>query len=76
MSVGISIPNDKAFQVTMPGDGEHVFDSFERAIHALAPACEHCGCRVIGHNVEANSSFCCCAHCASMAATSEIQDRA
>jgi hypothetical protein len=37
---------DKAFKV-IAGD-THVFDSFECAIHALAPLCEHCGCRVIG----------------------------
>jgi hypothetical protein len=42
---------DKAFTVTMAGT-EHTFDSFECAIHALAPACDQCGCRVIGHGVE------------------------
>ena len=38
---------DKAFQVTMGGKS-HTFDSFECAIHALAPACKHCGCRIVG----------------------------
>jgi hypothetical protein len=42
---------DKAFQVTTDGQ-EHMFDSFECAIHALAPASAHCGCKVIGHGVE------------------------
>lgn len=39
---------DKAFQV-VKGDETGTFDSFECAIHAMAPVCEHCGCRVIGH---------------------------
>ena len=38
---------DKAFQVTMNGKA-HTFDSFECAIHALAPECEHCGIRIVG----------------------------
>src|SRR5262245_57302685 len=33
---------DKAFTITLDGQ-EHVFDSFECAINALAPTCEHCG---------------------------------
>src|SRR5919201_835636 len=39
-------------------------DSFECAVHRLAPVCEHCGCRIIGHGVEADGRFFCCAHCA------------
>ncbi len=35
---------DKCFEVKMGGK-THVFDSFECAIHALAPTCAHCGCR-------------------------------
>ena len=49
---------DKAFQVSMNGS-THTFDSFECAIHALAPTCAHCGCRVIGHGVETQAIFCC-----------------
>ena len=41
-----------AFQVVTAGV-THTFDSFECAIHKLAPVCEHCGCRIIGHGVEA-----------------------
>jgi hypothetical protein len=33
-------------------DVEHVFDSFECAIQALAPRCAHCDCRIIGHGVQ------------------------
>jgi hypothetical protein len=32
------------------------------AIHRLAPACAHCGCKVIGHGLEAHGQFFCCAN--------------
>ncbi len=67
---------DKAFQVSMPDDQPHVFDSFECAIHALAPTCEYCNVKVIGHGVEADGHFYCCAHCASMAGAEGVSDRA
>src|SRR6266550_8802056 len=38
---------DKAFEVVVGGE-RHTFDSFECAIHALAPVCPHCSCRIIG----------------------------
>jgi hypothetical protein len=66
---------DKTIEVTMGGEA-HVFDSFECAIHALAPACRHCGCKIIGHGVEADGSIYCCAHCARQAGATELQDRA
>jgi hypothetical protein len=47
----------------------HTFDSFECAIQRLAPRCEHCDCRVIGHGVEVEGRFFCCAHCARSAST-------
>jgi hypothetical protein len=53
----------KAFQVVTEGE-THTFDSFECAIHMLAPVCGHCGCRIIGHGIEAEDGFYCCAHCA------------
>ncbi|HLV02180.1 MAG TPA: hypothetical protein VKZ59_12985 [Acidobacteriota bacterium] len=65
---------DKAFEVVMQGKS-HTFDSFECAVHALAPKCEHCGIRVLGHGVEANGSIFCCAHCASQAGVRGLQDR-
>jgi hypothetical protein len=55
--------NDKTFAIAMNGL-THTFDSFECAIHALAPQCPHCGCRVVGHGVESNGVIYCCAHCA------------
>ncbi|MDQ3915218.1 MAG: hypothetical protein M3323_07820 [Actinomycetota bacterium] len=69
---------DKSFEVrfaSQPGD-VHTFDSFECAIHALAPVCEHCGCKVIGHGVEADGAFYCCAHCAGAAGVTGVSDRA
>ena len=66
---------DKAFEVHQGGE-THVFDSFECAIHALAPTCDHCGCKVIGHGVEAEGSIFCCAHCASATGVEGVADRA
>jgi hypothetical protein len=65
---------DKAFTVTMGGK-THTFDSFECAIHALAPACAHCGCRVVGHGSEHAGKVYCCAHCAKHAGASGLKDR-
>lgn len=65
---------DKAFEVVV-GDDRHVFDSFECAIHRLAPTCNHCGCRIVGHGVEANGSFYCCAHCANESGIEAATDR-
>ncbi len=53
---------DTTFEVIMASKS-HVFDSFECAIQALAPTCAHCGCRVIGHGVEAKGAIYCCSHC-------------
>ena len=64
-----------AFQVTTAGQ-THTFDSFECAIHKLAPICNHCGCRVIGHGIEANGTFYCCAHCARAEGARTIVDNA
>jgi hypothetical protein len=65
---------DKPLDITYEG-AEHTFDSFECAIHSLAPVCKHCGCRVIGHGVEAGGMIFCCAHCAEMAGHTQLQDR-
>lgn len=55
---------DKAFTVTTADGAKHVFDCFECAIHALAPSCAHCGCRVIGHGVGESGDVYCCEACA------------
>ncbi len=51
------------------------FDSFECAIHAMAPVCAHCDCRILGHGAEANGQIFCCAHCARKSGEEEIVDR-
>jgi hypothetical protein len=65
---------DKSFTVTMGGRA-HTFDSFECAIHRLAPTCAHCGCRVIGHGVEQNGTIFCCASCAAQSGVRGAKDR-
>ncbi|HUF66439.1 MAG TPA: hypothetical protein VMM17_10745 [Gemmatimonadaceae bacterium] len=65
---------DKAFTVTQGGKS-HTFDSFECAIHMLAPTCAHCGCRIIGHGVEADGTFYCCAFCARQSGVQGVDDR-
>jgi len=66
---------DKAFRVEL-GGASHTFDSFECAIHALAPSCGHCGVRITGHGLEKNGQMFCCAHCAGAEGVRELRDRA
>src|SRR6185436_11461608 len=66
---------DKSFEVVSAGK-THVFDSFECAIHALAPRCAHCGCRIIGHGSEAGGDMYCSAHCAKAEGVRGVGDRA
>lgn len=65
---------DKAFRVSGPR-GEGTFDSFECAIHKLAPKCDHCGCMVIGHGIESEGTFFCCANCARQGGVTGARDR-
>ena len=65
---------DKSFQVVVQGRS-HVFDSFECAIHTLAPACAHCGVRIVGHGLEKNGRMFCCAHCAEHEGVTDLRDR-
>jgi hypothetical protein len=66
---------DKSIEIVRDGS-THVFDSFECAIHALAPRCEHCGIPVVGHGHEADGHMFCCAHCASEEGVDAMTDRA
>jgi hypothetical protein len=66
---------DKSFDVIDAGR-TYTFDSFECAIHKLAPTCSHCRCRIIGHGVEAQGVYYCCAHCADASGVRELKDRA
>jgi hypothetical protein len=54
---------EMSFEVVAQG-ARHTFDSFECAIHRMAPICEHCGVKVVGHGVVVEGTFYCCAHCA------------
>lgn len=64
-----------AFDVIRDGTS-YTFDSFECAIHKLAPACDHCGCKIIGHGIEADGTFYCCAHCARQSGVTTVPDHA
>lgn len=65
---------DKSFEVRI-AERTHVFDSFECAIHALAPICSHCACKVVGHGIESKDAYYCCAHCASQEGVEGARDR-
>ena len=67
---------DKAIKITTADGASHTFDSFECAIHVLAPTCAHCACRIIGHGVEAGGKYFCCAHCARHSGVTAIVDHA
>ena len=66
---------DNVFQVTQRGR-TMTFDSFECAIHAMAPSCAHCNCRVVGHGVEARGKIYCCANCARQEGVKVLRDHA
>lgn len=54
---------DRTFELKLDGHS-YTFDCFECAIHKLAPTCGGCGCRVLGHGVQADDKVFCSAHCA------------
>lgn len=64
MSTCNSCGNDqgKIFTVTYAGKSYH-FDCFECAIHTLAPPCQTCGCKILGHGIENSENYFCCSHC-------------
>ena len=62
-----------SFEVVTAGN-QHIFDCFECAIQKLAPVCAHCGCKIIGHGLEAANTFFCCAHCARESGIHELSD--
>ena len=51
------------------------FDCFECAISALAPRCACCSGRIVGHGIEADGNFFCCAHCARRMGVGAAHDR-
>jgi hypothetical protein len=66
---------DKSFEIRLNGS-RHVFDCFECAIHALAPECARCGCRIVGHGSEVHGTMYCSAHCAAQEGARQLRDRA
>ena len=67
---------DKTFTIETADSTRHVFDSFECAIHALAPSCARCGSTILGHGVEADGTMYCCASCSHASGVEDIKDRA
>ncbi len=59
--------NDYDKTIDIIKDGQtYTFDSFECAIHKLAPTCRKCGIRIIGHGLEKDGEYYCCEHCAGL----------
>ena len=66
---------DKAFTTTTHDGQVYTFDSIECAAQKLAPSCEHCGTRILGHGLEADGRFFCCDHCAEKSGVTSLRDR-
>ncbi len=41
----------------------------------MAPICEHCRVQIVGHGVEVDGRWFCCAHCATSEGATGIVDR-
>jgi hypothetical protein len=63
-----------AFTIETKDGARHVFDSFECAVHRMAPICEHCRVQIVGHGVEVEGHFYCGAHCAKAEGKAGIVD--
>jgi hypothetical protein len=60
--------------ITVERNGiKHCFDCFECAIHKLAPYCERCNVRVIGHGVQFDGVIFCSRFCAKQARKKSLQ---
>ena len=66
---------DKSFTVTFHDGRTATFDSVECAAVQLAPDCQHCGCRILGHGIETDDGIFCCAHCARKDTNADVNDR-
>jgi len=64
---------EQSFEIRMNGK-THVFDSFECAIHKLAPSCAQCGIRIVGHGMQNGETQYCSAHCARRAGVTGLND--
>jgi hypothetical protein len=66
---------DKTFEILQDGS-RHTFDCFECAVQALAPTCEACGVRILGHGHEIEDHMFCSSHCAEQKGYDQLRDRA
>lgn len=66
---------DKTFTIITARGNKYVFDCMECAIQQLAPACEHCENRILGHGIEVDGRYFCCAHCARQRGAGGVKDR-
>ncbi len=66
---------ERPLEIRVEGES-HWFDCFECATHKLAPACTHCGVKILGHGVQADGKYFCGAHCARAQGHQEIVDHA
>ena len=66
---------ENPFEVKFSNDNKsHWFDCFECTVHRLAPNCNECGVRILGHGVQVGNHFFCGAHCARLNGHKEIVD--
>ncbi len=68
-------PEGDTFEI-IQGGKSHIFDSFECAIQALAPKCNYCGVKIIGHGLFEKNLLYCSAYCARLGVEKELEDRA
>ncbi|MFN8791902.1 MAG: hypothetical protein ACK5Y2_10660 [Bdellovibrionales bacterium] len=61
--------------IVLIGYQRHQFDSFECAIHALAPHCQRCDVRILRHGHEKEGLYYCCASCARLSGETRLRDR-
>jgi hypothetical protein len=66
---------DKTFTVIDSDGTSHTFDCFECAINSMAPICDHCENIILGHGLEADGAYYCCAHCARHSGVEKMSDR-
>jgi hypothetical protein len=67
---------EMAFEMHVAGGAVHTFDSIECAAQKMAPTCDNCQCRILGHGLQAGGQFFCCAHCARQKGFAELVDHA
>ena len=71
-SSGLWLALKRGFRNRCPLCGEgRIFNGYLTVV----PECAHCGCKVIGHGVEAGNDIYCCAHCAQSVGVEGIHDR-